>query len=121
MLFTVCGPQVGPLVDTLIYCKLVKCPTFFNEPCPGPHNCLFVYQPCCQVSEIEASGSARFFVSNFLFDRSMSHHRLRSRFAPPTPFPVIKDGSPFFGISSTRHWPLTNLYPCMLYDNSIAM
>ena len=32
MLFMVCGPQVGPLVDTLIYCKLVKCPTFFKEP-----------------------------------------------------------------------------------------
>ena len=38
MLFTVCGPQVGPLVDTLIYCKLVKCPTFFKEPCPLPIN-----------------------------------------------------------------------------------
>ena len=32
MLFTVCGPQVGPLVNTLIYFKLVKYPTLFKEP-----------------------------------------------------------------------------------------
>ena len=32
MLFTVCGPQAGPQVETLIYCKQSKCPTFFKEP-----------------------------------------------------------------------------------------
>ena len=32
MLFMVCGPQVCPLVDTFVYCKLLKCPTFFKEP-----------------------------------------------------------------------------------------
>ena len=35
MLFTVCCPQVGPLLDTLIYYKLVKCPTYFKEPWYG--------------------------------------------------------------------------------------
>ena len=32
MLLAVCGPQVGPQVDTLIYCKRLECPTFFKEP-----------------------------------------------------------------------------------------
>ena len=32
MLFTVCGPQVCPVIDTFIYYKQLKCPTFFKEP-----------------------------------------------------------------------------------------
>ena len=32
MLFTVCGPQVCSLLDTSIYFKRRKCPTFFKEP-----------------------------------------------------------------------------------------
>ena len=35
MLFTICGPHVGPQANTLIYCKRVKCPTFSKEPCLG--------------------------------------------------------------------------------------
>ena len=31
MIFTVCGPQVCSLLDTLIYCKRQKCPTFLKN------------------------------------------------------------------------------------------
>ena len=32
MLFTVCGPQVCPVIDTFIYFKQLNCPTFLKEP-----------------------------------------------------------------------------------------